>query len=67
MILNKKTHCPRPGCAGEFKRTVDHGELVVATDRCSVCDYYKKTILSGPFAGNINYYKDGKRVELQID
>lgn len=66
-VISKRTNCPRPGCAGIFERTVEHDDLVVATDRCTVCDYTKKTILSGPFAGNINYAKDGKRIPLQID
>ena len=41
MLLDKKTWCPGPGCAGNFVRQPDDPEKMYWKDQCDVCGYRK--------------------------
>ena len=65
MFLEKKTHCPRPGCEGNFVRILkEEVYATIARDCCDICNYEKTTFLNGQFAGHIEYKKDGKNVKF---
>ena len=66
-LISQKTHCPKPGCDGEFMLTGYTGiETEVNRYICTNvnCDYEKHMIVGGPFRGNGRYYRNGEAVKF---